>query len=43
MTRRKKGDELTFWHVLIGILAVIFGLAKGFSDGMKPPPGDRRG
>lgn len=36
-------NEYTIWHFVLGMLALVIGFAKGFSDGLGPPPGDRRG
>lgn len=41
--KRKRDDSFNPFHILIVFLAIIFGFAKGFGDGLKPPPGDRRG
>lgn len=39
----KRKDEVTFWHVIVAILAAVLGVSKGLRQGIKPPPGDRRG
>jgi phosphate/sulfate permease len=43
MVKRRKKNDLELWQVVLVILAAFAAFAKGFSDGMKPPPGDRRG
>lgn len=44
MAKRKKKDRgASIFAVMIGILAATIAFAKGISDGLQPPPGDRRG
>lgn len=43
MAKEKEKKDITVIELLIGILAILVGFTKGLSDGVKPPPGDRRG